>query len=196
MNWGEAKGISTWNINPSRRHLLEITNLGTERKTREQLTYTGICWVNKLISLSGPNSVILESAWTLNWPKVHAVLVPAAQPSLPQKAPLSAPHPGMSSQRQQMEFQQQLFPQMEPQITAWVHESWTPYLSFIDVDVLVWAWEEGEFVQHLTPDRLLAGLAGFARLCPGDQYEVSAVSGWALELKSGEGGVSCRYFRS
>lgn len=106
MNWGEARGIRTWNINPSGRHLLEITNLGTERKTREQLTYKGICWVNKLISLSGPNSVILESAWILNRPQVHAVLVPAAQMSLPQKDPLSAPHPGMSSQRWWMEFQQ------------------------------------------------------------------------------------------
>lgn len=93
MNWGEARGISTWNINPSGRHLLEITNLGTERKTREQLTYTGICWVNKLISLSGPDSVIPESAWTLNQPKVPAALDPAAQTSLPQKAPFH-PSPG------------------------------------------------------------------------------------------------------
>lgn len=81
VNWGEARGIHTRNINSSGRHLLEITNLGTERKTREQLTYKGICWVNKLISLSGPNSVILESAWILNRPQVHAVLVPAAQTS-------------------------------------------------------------------------------------------------------------------
>lgn len=28
-------------------------------------------------------------------------------------------------------------------------------------------------VPELTPHCLLAGLAGFARLCPGDQYEVS-----------------------
>ena len=33
------------------------------------------------------------------------------------------------------------------------------------------------------PSCLLTGLAGFARLCPGDQYEVSVVSVWVLDLR-------------
>lgn len=41
------RGKGTWNLQANERPLSEITNLGTERKTREPFMFMGIFWVNK-----------------------------------------------------------------------------------------------------------------------------------------------------
>lgn len=79
-----------------------------------------MCWVNKWIYLSGPNSLILEFSWALNWPKVHWALTPTEQPSLPQKASLSPPQQGMSSLAAVDGIPNSCSHKWSPQITAWV----------------------------------------------------------------------------
>lgn len=109
--------------------------------------FMGIFWVNKWIYLSGPNSLILESGWTLNWPKVHRVLAVARQPPLPQKAAsLINPVRNILSGRDRWNSQPWLRRQVLPENHSMsFHRGLT--LGF--VTVLVWVCEEGESLLHL-----------------------------------------------
>lgn len=153
----------------------------------------GIFWVNKWIYLSGPNSLILESGWTSHGPKAQRALAPAQQLSRPQKAPVISPARNVYSCLDRWDSQQRLCPPGGPlKLLQSFHKGLTLRVGKC-ARVGVRRVETYLFCPSC-PCCLPAGLAGFARLCPGDQYEVSIVSVCVLGLRVWGAGVSCHCF--